>query len=417
MNTTKKGNELEEYTFNYLKTLIRNGSLGLVEKNCKIFKQKGYPSLERGLIYFDVSIEVFFADQETPSLVLFFECKNYSKTVPVDDIQVFSDNVSKVGMHNSKAICITTKGFQSGARSIAKSRKIGLWKITEDSHQIILNRRFNRETDTPNEIASCLDDSTYSPQGFGSNFIQTPLRLTTCLIDLFSDLLIDDYNLWDHYSKLFIRQNVPYISKEELSLLGQTFFERYSENNILDLTKIAKTLQLEIIKTENLINKNHIAEVNFQTNIIMLFGCNTFSTQQLNFAVAHELAHKILDHDKYFISETQLLDQLSIGHTNLISTKDLSRLEFQANYLAACILLPDTLLRRVFFYLLEYYEIKNKGFSPLYIDDQPCNRENYAKVCLPIAEQFAVSQETLKIRLKELGLAKFDRSFDDNKKT
>lgn len=414
MNTTKKGNELEDYVFNYLKTLIKNGSLAISEKNCKIFKQKGYPSIERGLIYFDVSIEVFFTGQETPSFILFFECKNYSKSVPVDDIQVFSDNVSKVGLHNSKAICITTKGFQSGAKSIAKARKIGLWKILEDSHQTILNRRFNRETDTINEIALCLDDLSYSPQGFGSNFIQTPLRLTTCLIDLFSDLLIDDFHVWNIYSKISTKQNVQYISKAKLSKLGQLYFEKYSENNTLNLTKIAKDLKLEIIQTENLINKNHIAELNFQTNTIMLFGCKAFSQEQLNFALAHELAHKILNHDKYFISETQLIDQLSIGHTNLISTKDLSRLEFQANYLAACILLPDTLLRKVFFYLLVNYEIKNKGFSPLYIDDQPCNKENYSKVCLPIAKHFLVSQETLKIRLEDLGLAKFDGSFQNN---
>ena len=412
MNTTKKGDELEEYVFKYLKTLIKNGSLGVLENNCKIFKQKGYQSIERGLIYFDVSIEVFFAEQETPSFVFFFECKNYSRTVPVDDIQVFSDNVSKVGLHNSKAICITTKGFQSGAKNIAKSRKIGLWKIIKDGHQTILNRRFNRTTDSINEIGLCLDDLNYTPQGLGSNFIQTPLRLTTCLIDLFSDLLLDNYNLWDIYSKLHIKQNVPYIAKEKLCELGQSYFEKFSKNNKLDLTEIAKALKLEIIRTENLINKNHIAEVNFQTNIIILFGHNTFSPQQLNFALAHELAHKILNHDRYFISETQLLDQLSTGHTNLISTADLNRLEFQANYLAACILLPDNLLKRVFFGFLKYYDIKNKGFSPLYIDDQPCNKNNYANVCLPIAEQFAVSQETLKIRLADLGLAKFDGSFE-----
>jgi len=412
MNTTKKGNELEEYTYNYLQALIKNGSLGVIEKNCKIFKQKAYSSLERGLIYFDVSIEVFFENQETPSFLFLFECKNYTNKVPVDDIQVFSDNVSKVAHHNSKAICITTKGFQRGAEKLAKSRKIGLWKILNDGHETILNRRFNREIDKTNEIISCLTDSNYVPKGYGSNFIHTPFRVTTCLIDLFSDLLLDNNELRDRYLKLFKKQKIPYISKSRLSILGQDFFNKYSKDSKLNLELIAKDLNLEVIKTETLLNKKLIAEINFQTNIVMLFGINTFSLQQLNFAFAHELAHKILNHDKFFISETQLIDQQSTGHTNLISGQDISRLEFQANFLAACILLPDTLLKQVFFNLLEHYDIKNKGFCPLYIDDQPCNKDNYVKVCMPIAELFSVSQETLKIRLEELGLAKFESSFD-----
>jgi Zn-dependent peptidase ImmA (M78 family) len=414
MNTTEKGNQLEEYTYNYLQTLIKNGALGVIEKNCKIFKQKAYPSLERGLIYFDVSIEVYFENQETPSFLFLFECKNYTKKVPVDDIQVFSDNVSKVAHHNSKAICITTKGFQSGAEKLAKSRKIGLWKIIDNGHESILNRRFNREIDKTNEIISCLTDPTYIPMGYGSNFIQTPFRLTTCLIDLFSDLLMDNYELRNYYLKLFKKQKIPYISKNNLSNMGNVYFEKYSENSKLNLDFIAKDLNLEVIKTDSLISKNLIAEINFRTNTIILFGINTFSVQQINFAFAHELAHKILKHDKFFTSETQLVDQQSTGHTNLISDRDINRLEFQANFLAACILLPDTLLKKTFLSLLKYYDIKNKGFCPLYIDDQPCNKDNYAKICIPIAEFFSVSQETLKIRLEELGLAKFERSIDKN---
>ncbi|MFX5176296.1 hypothetical protein ABTC46_18435, partial [Acinetobacter baumannii] len=58
-------------------------------------------------------------------------------------------------------------------------------------------------------------------------------------------------------------------------------------------------------------------------------------------------------------------------------------------------------------YYLQHYGIRNRGFSPLYIDSQPCNFENYRRIILPLTEIFNVSQETIKIRLTELGLAQF----------
>ncbi|MDN5513261.1 MAG: hypothetical protein L0G64_13295, partial [Acinetobacter sp.] len=56
---------------------------------------------------------------------------------------------------------------------------------------------------------------------------------------------------------------------------------------------------------------------------------------------------------------------------------------------------------------LKKYENIHRGIAPLYIDNQPCNLENYRKICLPLCDFFNVSQEALKIRLKELGYAKF----------
>jgi hypothetical protein len=49
-------------------------------------------------------------------------------------------------------------------------------------------------------------------------------------------------------------------------------------------------------------------------------------------------------------------------------------------------------------------EIPDKGFGPLYVDDQPCNLENFETVTGRLMEKYGVSRTAAKIRLESLGL-------------
>lgn len=106
---------------------------------------------------------------------------------------------------------------------------------------------------------------------------------------------------------------------------------------------------------------------------------------QFSFAIAHEIGHFILGHDKYLKMEHQT--KYTSKNIELIKSIpiNLDRIEYQANYFAICLLLPEIPLKVAFLELIKKYNITYRGFSLLYVDDQPCNLDNYNKICIPIS--------------------------------
>ena len=85
MDTTQKGSIFEEIVFNYFNHLIKNGYFGFTKDQCLLTRQKAYYSRDREKeIFFDLSLELFFPQQNIPFLIILIECKNYNKKVPID---------------------------------------------------------------------------------------------------------------------------------------------------------------------------------------------------------------------------------------------------------------------------------------------------------------------------------------------
>jgi Zn-dependent peptidase ImmA (M78 family) len=413
MDTKKKGDIFENFVFDYFSALLQKGYMGLNPNHTKIYKQKKYYSKDReDYIIFDVAIEVFLFEQKEPYLVILIECKNYEKNVPVDDIEEFSTKVSQVGKHYTKAICITKNGFQKGALNVAKNRKIGLWRITaNDNHEVIFNRTINRIKDNDEIITNALTLENFQDISSSSIYIQTPLRFTNTPKDLIYDFLLSqkDISPKDFFTQHRVKscsKIIPYKSKKELSILAENLSNKFYKNGEIDLNEIINTLGYKLIEIDTPEHPNIIGKLETKLKTITIFGISFYSQHQINFAKAHEIAHIFLNHSKYIISEnfSPSMESLSV---DIETTQNIDRLEFQANYFAGCLLLPENRLKATLYYYLQYYDIRNRGFSPLYIDSQPCNFENYRKIVLPLTEIFNVSQETMKIRLTELGLAQF----------
>ncbi|CAA0247524.1 ImmA/IrrE family metallo-endopeptidase [Acinetobacter baumannii] len=413
MNTKKKGDAFENFVFDYFSILLRKGYLGINPNQAKIYKQKKYYSKDReGYIIFDVAIEVSFFEQEDPFLVILIECKDYGKKVPVDDIEEFSTKVSQVGKHNTKAICITKNGFQKGALKIAKNRNIGLWKITtNDNHKVIFNRTINRIKNNDEIISNALTSENFQDISATNIFIQTPLRFTSIPKDLIYDFLslqkdVSPKEFFTQHRVNSYSKTIPYKSKKELSILAENLFDKFYKNDEIDLNEIINTLGYKLIEIDTPEHPNIIGKLETKLKTITIFGSGFFSQHQINFAKAHEIAHIFLKHSNYIISES-FSPAMESHSLDIEITQNIDRLEFQANYFAGCLLLPENRLKATLNYYLQQYGIRNRGFSPLYIDSQPCNFENYRRIILPLTEIFNVSQETMKIRLTELGLAQF----------
>ena len=118
------------------------------------------------------------------------------------------------------------------------------------------------------------------------------------------------------------------------------------------------------------------------------------------FTLAHEIGHAIL--------HRKLLKGLisSADDDDVLSLKDCSKwerkLEIQANLFASYLLVPEAPLYNL------YMEVKRKlninDYAPLYLDEQPCNKEDCYKMFYVLSKIFNVSKEVIKYRLKNENL-------------
>lgn len=67
------------------------------------------------------------------SLLFIVECKHYSATVSVDDVEEFHSKIDDIGAH--KGIIVTTVGYQKGAIQTATGRGIALAVLTEEAEE------------------------------------------------------------------------------------------------------------------------------------------------------------------------------------------------------------------------------------------------------------------------------------------
>lgn len=114
-----------------------------------------------------------------------------------------------------------------------------------------------------------------------------------------------------------------------------------------------------------------------------------------NFTIAHECVHWYI-HRKYFFLESDYLNYVSCSDDGIISNilsfnDDFMNMEYQANGIAARILLPYTIVKNDF----------NNVYNFLILTDN--KRETYEKCIDNISIKSHVSREAVKIRLKETG--------------
>lgn len=111
----------------FFKEELERGALLVMPEYSKIFRKKGYYSKDRGKnIVFDLSIEVTRPGETEYAQLILIECKDYGKSIPVDDVEEFHGKVTQVAGLNVKAIFASTTAFQTSARSVAAARKMGV---------------------------------------------------------------------------------------------------------------------------------------------------------------------------------------------------------------------------------------------------------------------------------------------------
>ena len=134
-----KGEALELKVMQAIRDELMSGSLGLDPKLTTLIHRPEYFSKDRlKNIVLDVSLELFREGAKAPYIRWVWECKNYTKKVPVDDVEEFHSKLEQIGLHSIKGTIACRNGFQEGAIRYAESKGIGLVRILASGTMIRL---------------------------------------------------------------------------------------------------------------------------------------------------------------------------------------------------------------------------------------------------------------------------------------
>ncbi len=416
MRTYEIGEKLELEFYNYLLEQQNNSDLifGIYPPDqCKIFHQKDYYCKEReGNIKFDVVVEVYRKGATQPHSLVIFECKNYqSSSVPEKDLTDLVDKIRRIGKCAAKGVLVTNTELQKGALSYARNNKIGIIKFNQEGTEIIADRLSNYT------LSQTVKTDMQEGYGYSKN-----LKLSAyfsdkyfCEINTFIEAILHpeskDHTYKHHQSSPII----PFIKHDDLErhaleLLDKTGY-KYGKT---DLNRICSHLNLNIIyhkhKLFNTEGNEVLGRACLSSKSISIFSHDDHLRKR--FTLSHELAHFVLNHKDFIIRETVFNDDLKLNNS-YNQNRILDALEYQANALASCILMPkDAFIKRVarILYDMDYH---NKGFGFIYVDDQPWNKADYWRILHSLSEFFEASHQAIEIRLKKLNILN-DKRFGSN---
>ncbi|MCJ8176828.1 restriction endonuclease [Pseudomonas viridiflava] len=168
MSTVAKGDAFEEETFLFLKKELEAGRLGISPSSGRIFKRKGYYSKDREKdIVVDISIEVWLPGANNYSMLWVCECKDYGRSVPVDDVEEFKSKLDQIAGKNIKGVVATKNAFQEGAITYARNQGLGLVRIMPTDqvswliHYVVSSSAPIQQKPNPREFRAALSNDGY----------------------------------------------------------------------------------------------------------------------------------------------------------------------------------------------------------------------------------------------------------------
>ena len=421
MNTTKKGNKLEDKAFAVFNEQIAEDCFFSKREYCKIFRKKGYYSKDREKnIIFDISVEVTLPGQDHFSLLFLIECKNYGHSVPVDDMEEFFAKIQQVSGANTKGIVISTNSFQEGAFKFANSKGIGLlryfdkenleWVLARSPSSMATTAHTNlewtnayqglREEDYKSRYFDFYGfvDETYTVSS--NQFFSSLARNGTDSDTLKSLAEIE-------HATQTARLSVPYKERQEIedASLGVLSEIGYKGGQVpLDI--ICKFLSERsglVVERNAALGEGVLGQISFNPDVICIDDTKASNLERARFTLAHELGHFLLEHHKYMDREACHDEDIDLESSMIINLKDVRRMEWQANFFASCMLLPKEQFTSEFLRQAVQHGLSDRGYGLLYLDGQRCNVDTFYRVTSPLMKKFEVSRSVVKLRLMKLG--------------
>lgn len=210
--------------------------------------------------------------------------------------------------------------------------------------------------------------------------------------------------------------NVPWLSKRYIAAEAAALFEGYRRRTgrsqpPIDVEKIIEKdlgLSLGYEDLERRLGTRGVLGAIFVDQRLILVDERLLGDGQegrLSFTYAHEIGHWILHRD--LAAETQ---PRTTAFRTLCRESDADLpLEWQANYFASCLLMPEGLLRATFERLfgtasLKIFNVESAYCGPLGFDPCVANWPMIADAAIETGSFSNVSRHAMIIRLQQLGL-------------
>lgn len=426
MNTTAIGDALEERIFSLLDAEIRADHFWAKQENCRLFRKKGYYSKDRESdIVFDISIEIYLPGEDDFSELVLVECKNYGRSVPVDDAEEFFLKTQQVAGAGVKAVIASTAAFQSGTLTFAKTKRMGLLRYFDTGNfKWELPRSPSASARRSNASSADSVHEGLFREDFESHvfdlFLQSPRRKTNSLWEFMQDLGLDAGLTAQEIAAICgpcsrFGNQVPYLQKSAIEARAKQVLSDigYIEG-LVDLHRIMSMERKEcglivhfnVPRPDDVI-PTALGRLLCRSKEIQLFTQDGASPGRNRFTLAHELGHHLLGHGRFMLSEC--CDESDFrGRVDPGAPSEVARMEFQANYFASCLLMPRKSLLAALPGIVGRLGIRDRGFGILYVDDQACNQAALGSVCRMLGTAYGVSRTAVELRLLDLGVLRRD---------
>lgn len=437
MSTVQIGDEFENRVFLLFSKMLEEGNFFLPIKNYKIFQKKHYYSEKRqDDIIFDIAIESYLPDQDTPSFIVFIECKKYSSKVPISDLEEFQSKVLQIAPNANKSVLVTNSSFSEQGVNFARSNHIALVRMFDDDKINWLVLREVKDCIThedveiaKKEVEKALIDSDYriinnafvfyneEPIYDCLGFLESLYKAGNFTTHYASELILEKI-----YEKEMQIKNIEYLSDEKLIEIALSFrremYHRYDNKQLkLEINQIQQYLSDNFDFCIDFVDDLHItkpvhylAYINYEDRLISILNHILRFENRLRFTLIHELSHLIL-HEKF-------LQKLKSNKSLIFLSKETKeRIEIQANKLTSYILLPPNKLLENLNIVVSRYNLNNDRGYYLYLDSQPCNRYQWHHISNYFCNKFGISEEVIKIRLREIGFLKIENQDIESIKT
>ncbi len=394
INTTsslEKGSAFEKRSLEIIKRAIEEKTLG-IPQNVVICEKPSYYSYARKKdIIFDLSIEVWAPGADRFTTVYLIECKDYSKAIPVDDVEEFFQKANQVAEGCFKAVFVANNAFQEGAFNFAETKRMMLIRAGQGTDYSIILHKKNMNAGESGSIALSHEEGT------------------EIIIKIIDKVLDNAFTAAENPLRLIEEINLEFLAKEQITqvtkqLLTEIHPKVFQYGPPLTATVIEtylKSLGVSVISIPK--NSNYLGNCDIKNKKIEI-NTSLINTNRYLFVLAHELGHYELHKELKIDQETydSFSDPILNFRTNRYELQNPRHwIEWQANFFASSLILPHFALKaRLWF----YQDKLNMRQGILYLTDQNANNDLARKIIGQLANYFFVSKSTIIYRLKELNL-------------
>jgi Zn-dependent peptidase ImmA (M78 family) len=379
MNTVKKGNDFEDKSIEIIEAALNNKELGLIPEFCKVYKKRGYYSSRRKKdIIFDLSIEVTPLNADKPTLIYLIECKNYSSSIPVDDVALFAQYISEIHDYTIKGVFITNSKLQSGAIEEIISHGMMLIEVDNENYNIVHyknEKQENKENDFDKTVLTAIQKALLPTKIDGLK------KLSSKQIDTIASNLINEFN--------------PNILNYGLST---------PLNHILDFLGSKYNLTFKFSDLNDELSNDILGYFDSEKNEIKI-NFKVKDTPREPFILAHEIGHFIL-HKNLKVNKVVYNNfkdtSFSFFEQSYVLRNPKNWIEWQANCFASSLLMPELSFRAIL--ILNQKELGISKAGRIFLDDQECNKSDYKELIKRLSSHFNVSKLSIEYRLNDLKL-------------